>query len=248
MISKNTLNALIFFTLFAIIIVGCSELTNKTPIITEKTEEEITDTGVLIIDSFPTAAQVYINTEFKGDTPLALYNFPVGSYNVVIKKEGYTDFEKNVAVTVGRTEEIDAALTPIKSTIEEIKPEEIKDAMPEDISALTPKISKINISTFAMYYDFDKMEFTELRTEGSDLFSRKYDNYIHFTALTPAKINVINKPIYEVNKEDCIFSDIGVASVFSGQTLCVMTLEGATVAIGGIWQESPAELKWALFS
>ena len=61
------------------------------------------------------------------------------------------------------------------------------------------------------------------------------------------KIYLLNKPVNEVQKEDCIFSDSAVATVYSGQTLCVNTMEGNVAAIGGTWQEMPTELEWKMF-
>ena len=224
--------------------VGC-KLAKEEPV--TETTEEIVDTGALAVESSPNLAEVYIGEEYKGDTPLNLYNLPVGAYEITLKKQGYADFKKSAAIKVGRTEEIDATLTPI---VEEIEPKieeptkgPEKSAEAPESAPLPAQLNKINLSSFAMYYDFGKMEFTELRTTTSDLFSRKYDTYVHFTALTPTKIYVLTKPIGEVTKEDCIFADTAVAPLFSGQTLCVKTGEGAVIAIGGNWKTMPTELE-----
>src|SRR3989338_3596181 len=238
--NNGFLNALAILFILSVLIAGCKQ-TEENPIKT--TEEEFVDTGALVVESFPSLAQVYIGEEYGGDTPLTLYNLPVGQYNLIIKKNGYVDIKMTVTIKVGKTEEIDATLKPI--AVEEPKPK-AEEKMPENVSAM-PQRNKINLSNFAMYFDFDKMQFTERITDKSDLFSRKYDTYIHFTALTPTKINVVNKPINEVKKWDCIFADTTVMALFSGQTLCVKTAEGSIVAIGGSWQTSPTELEWVLF-
>ncbi len=239
--NKTILNIIVFLIIVSIFIVGCKVEQKETI----ETIEEVVATGALVVESSPSLAQVYIGEEYRGDTPLSLYNIPVGQYDITVKKEGFVDFKKTINIKVGRTEEIDATLTPVvKPEAEEKKPEEPTEKMPE-----TPaKLNKIKLSSFAMYYDFDKMEFTELRTEGSDLFSRKYDTYVHFTALTPTKINVINKPINEIEREDCIFGDTTVTSVFSVQTLCIKTGSGIILAIGGIWQTMPTEIEYVQFS
>lgn len=154
--------------------------------------------------------------------------------------------KKTVSIKVGRTGEIDVALIPIVEEAKQKTEEPVKEiekpaeTTAQDTSAA--KLNKINLSSFAMYYDFDNMQFTETRTEGSDLFSRKYDNYVHFTTLNPTKINVLNKPISEAAKEDCIFSDTVVAQLFSAQTLCVKTAS-SIFAVGGTWQAMPTELE-----
>lgn len=240
--NKNIINVLAFLAVFSILASGCQA---TKPV--EKPEENAIDTGILIVESVPGSAHVYIDGEFKGETPLKLYNIPVGAYTVVIKKEGYADFEGIATVKVGRAEEIDAVLAELATKpAEDEKP--VEKAEEITINASIPKLNKINLSSFAMYYDFEAMQFSEIRTDKSDLFSRKYDTYVHFTALTPAKVNLLNKPISDVQKEDCIFSDDAVAIIYSGQSLCVKTAEGSVVAIGGSWKESPAELEWALLS
>ena len=241
--NKNLWNILVFLSIFAVFIAGCSQEPGKTPI-TEKTEE-VADTGALEVKSSPSAAQVYLDAELKGNTPLALYNIPVGTHSIAVKKEGYTDFEAAIVIKIGRTEEVEATLTPLKSDIVEEKTE---DAVPESASTPDTKLNEINLSSFAMYYDFDRIEFTELRTSGSDLFSRRYDAYVHFTALTPAKISIVDKTIQDVKKEDCISGDSGVAQVNSGQTLCIKTGEGAVAAVGGSWKTNPTEIEYILLS
>lgn len=194
--NKEIMNLLVVFTILCIFIAGCKAI-EKEPVV-EK-QEEVVDTGILSVESYPNTAQVYIGEEYKGDTPFTLYNLPVGSYDITIKKDGYVDLKKSISIKVGRTEEIDATLTPLKAAEEEVS---------TPATQTVPSISqpnKINLSSFAMYYDFDKLEFTDLRTVESDLFSRKYATYVHFTAIVPTKINVINKPISEVEEEDFVF-------------------------------------------
>ena len=244
MAKKSIQTIAVFFILLVIIVAGCAQKSEKKA--EEITKEEVTDTGALVVESAPSNAQVYVNGELKGETPLTLYNQPGGTYSLVVKKGGYADFEKAVTIKVGKTEEINAELSQLPSAKvgEEKKMIEESKTFKETMT----NFNKINLSSFAMYYDFEGMQFTEIRTDKSDLFSRRYDNYVHFTPLTPAKIYLLNKPIKEVKKEDCIFSDIGVAQLFSGQTLCVSTMEGSLVAIGGSWDKVPTELEWILFS
>lgn len=239
---KNVAKMLMLLTFLFIFMAGC-KVTEKEPV-TEAKEEEIADTGAIVIKSFPNLAQVYIDEEFRGDTPLTLYNLPVGQYDIIIKKEDYADFGKKVTIEVGRTEEIEATLIPLikEEVVEEKKP--VEEALPENLSAR--KMIKISLTSFAMYFDFEEMQLTETRTDKSDLFSRKYETYVHFAAITPAKINIINKPISEVAKEDCIFADSGALPLFSGQTLCVKTAEGSVAAIS--WQKTPNELEWKLLN
>ena len=247
--SKNLLSAMIFLMTISLFIFGC-KAEEKEPVAV--TSDEIADSGLLVVESSPSFAQVYVGEEFKGDTPVTLYNLPVGKYDIKVKKDGYADFETTATVRVGMTEEVDAELTPLtpstlvqeKKAIEE-KP--IIDAVTKNLPADMPKPSKINLSSFAMYYDFDKMQFTELRTDGSDLYSKKYQDNIEFVTLVPAKLHIVNKPIKDILKEDCIFSETGFGRLLLGQTLCVKTGFDNVVAIGGNWQTS-GELELVSFS
>ena len=236
--NKSLLSMIIILLLLALAI-GCSQTEEKQ---VEKTEE-IVDTGILTVESAPSAAQIYVDNELKGETPFTVYNIPIGLHKVVVKKEGYLDFNKAVTIQVGKTESIDASLNPAK-LIEGQKPVKEVQGKPENASASA--LNKINYSSFAMYYDFENKLFTEIRTEKSDVFSRKYDNYIHFMPMPGAKINSITKPLREVAKEDCIFPDTAAVLLYSGETLCVQTIKENVAVLG--WKESPNEVEWKLFS
>ena len=227
------------FGIFIILIVFAAGCATKPEALPEE-QEQFVDTGVLVIDSSPSGADVFVNNKLEGQTPLTLYNFPVGQYDIRVEKEGYLSFGKAVSVRVGATEEIDARLSPIQkeqARQEQAKPEEQKQ--PEIAQA-----NKINLSSFAMYYDFENSLFTSLRSEKSDVFSRKYGTYVDFVALAPAKIEIIKKPLKEVTKSDCITTDGGVAKLYSGDSMCVVTTEGNFFALSGSWQASPSELEF----
>jgi hypothetical protein len=68
---------------------------------------------ILLLNSTPTGASVYINDNYEGVTPLEK-NVNNGEYQVVIKKEGFKDFEQNVSVGNGSGNiNIDAKLEAI---------------------------------------------------------------------------------------------------------------------------------------
>ena len=239
MVNKNLLNFFMLLIL-SIFIIACAQQAEKT-IVNENTEQ-INDTGILIVTSSPDNAQVYIDGQLNGNTPSTLYNFPVGKHDLIVKKEGYMDFEKSVTITAGRTEEQYASLIPAKTAAKENK--SIEEEVPENISKPIATLNRINLSAFFMYYDFDKEIFTETVMPDHDVFSNKYNDYVSFTAIAPARIRILNKPITDVKIEDCASSDNLVANLYSGQTLCLKTTQGRFVALGSIWKEQPTELDW----
>ena len=240
--NKNIAN-LIVFTILSMVIAACAQQNEKSP---DEKYQEVIDTGILAVESSPSEAQVYVDGELKGQTPLTLYNFPAGAHSVVVKKEGYSDFEKEANVKVGLTEQINAELTTLKSEVKsgvtETKPEEgQKEALQ------TSQSSKINLSSFAMYHDFENKLFTERRTEKSDIFSRKYGAYVDFAALSSAKVKILPVLLRDVTKADCVNAG-AVGQLYSGQTLCVITAEGNYFAVSGSWDKMPDELEFVQLS
>ena len=233
-----------------VFIAGCQQSAEKN---VPNQQEQATDTGILSVKSVPSAAQAYVNGELKGETPLDLYNFPVGTYTVTVKKDGYSDFEKSATVKVGMTEEVDAKLSTLPTT-EANPPTAVGNISttvqaPENVLLPAQKLNATNISgSFIVYYDFKHGLFTETTSGNPDLFSSNYGTYVYFTVITPSTMRVFNKPIEDMKKEDCQFLTQTVANLYSGQTLCVKTTDGRIAAIGGIWKDSPVELKWTLFS
>ena len=240
---------IIFSILVLVILYGCKPAEKKAAQI----EEEVVDSGALTIASTPDHSAVYISDDYKGETPVELYNIAVGKYEVVIKTEGYSDFKKSVAIEVGRTAEIDATLFPLestkdsKNTMEPSKDTTSLLAKEESINNSDQNEGKINFTGFSMYFDFEGKQFGQQRTDKSDLFVKNYENYVYFTAIVPAEVQIIQKPIKEVDKFDCIFSGTTVASLYSSQTACIKTVEGNIVAVGGAF-EKPNELQWKSFS
>lgn len=227
----------------SIFIAACTQQAKNAP---AEELQEVIDTGIIRVESVPSKAHVYVDGELKGQTPLTLYNFPVGAYNLAVKKEGYADFEKEINVKVGLAEEVSAELVPLKSKSAET---EVMETNPEEAKKNLPKAqaNKMNLSSFAMYYDFENKLFTKIRSEKSDIFSKKYDTYLHFISITPAKIKIIKAPLNEIRRADCL--DAGaIGQLYSGQTLCVITAEGNYFAVSGTWDKMPSELEFVQLS
>jgi len=90
---------IIFYLLLTFIIFNFNCMTNQ-PIISN---------GKLILNSNPSGAKVYINDEYKGDTPLELELQPK-TYSLKLKKEGYKDYSKSINIERNKTIELSIEL------------------------------------------------------------------------------------------------------------------------------------------
>ena len=79
--------------------------------------EESTGSGFLEIETMPSDADIFIDEDYNGKSPLTIYNIPAGIHNVVIKKDGYEDFVSEVNLEAGRKSFLEASL--VLTTVEE---------------------------------------------------------------------------------------------------------------------------------
>ena len=86
------------------------------------TTAEITN-GSIKVESNPSNAAVFVNTEYQGKTPLTLYNITRGTHRVLVQKIGYQDWSERITVTSGSRTDVYATLqaettdTTISTTI-----------------------------------------------------------------------------------------------------------------------------------
>ena len=214
--------------------------------------EENAGSGFLVVETFPSGAEIFMDGTYIGKSPLDIYDVPVGAHDVVIKKEGYEEFTSEASVEAGKKTSLEARLVlmPVETPVEEKTAiENIEDKKEE--SAIAPKANNtINIGKkFLLYYDFSEGKFTELMHYDADIFSKRYDKYLVFTRSNPASIKAISKNIDEIKKEDCVGIKGQFEYLYSGQSLCVITKENTIAAIGGTWENTEnAELIFKLFS
>jgi len=78
---------------------------------------ELKDEGILVVESDPSNAEVYLNNRFVGYTPKKLILKP-GIYRVKVTKTGYQPVEKDVEVFAGQTTKVFAKLEPIAKASE----------------------------------------------------------------------------------------------------------------------------------
>lgn len=219
--------------------------------------EESTGSGFLSVETMPSNAEILMDDVFSGISPTTLYNVPAGQHNVVIKKEGYEDFIREVSIEAGKKTVLEVPLvlkTQVKEanvveTVDEetgvIEIVETKETLTE-----TPKDDILNVGVnFLLYYDFSEKEFADKRSFDQDIFSQRYTRHFIFTRINPANIKAIDKGIDDVEKEDCVGIMGQFEWLYSGQSLCVITKENDIVALGGTWDETKnAELVLKVFS
>jgi len=79
-------------------------------------QKTLTATGILSINSNPNAGKIYINGQLKGvtDTNLTL---PPASYQIDIKKDGYTTWTKSIKLQGELVYTVDAQLFPLNPSL-----------------------------------------------------------------------------------------------------------------------------------
>ena len=254
---KSSDNIIFLLVLIILILIIVSELSNNGEIesIEDESIEESVGSGLIEIETFPNDAEIFVDDVYGGISPTTLFNIPVGHHNIIIKKEGYEDFIKEINIEAGRKAFLEANLIPISEgqpeIVEVVEEEKIIEEETEEI-ALGTETSDNVISIgneFLFYYDFSEKKFTSDRLVDSDMISRIYFNYFIFTRTSPVNIKAIGKNINEVEKEDCIGIKGQFEYLHSGESICVITKENEIVAIGGEWENiQDANLIWKLLS
>jgi len=212
--------------------------------IEEESISESLGSGFLVIETIPGDAELYLDGTYQGRSPLILNNIPVGLHNIVIRKDAYEYFTRDLTIEAGKKTYIEVPLI-----LEEIEDEFEVEEIEEEKEVLVAN-GKINIGkNFLLYYDFSEVKFEGNRQLDSDIFSKRFKEHIVFTRFDPTNIKVIDKGIEDVNREDC--SDIKgqYEFLYSRQSLCIITKENEIIALGGSWDNTEdVLLTWKLFS
>jgi len=72
-------------------------------------------TGGISVISAPSQAGVYLNNAYKGLTPITLDSLTPGSYTVLVKLDGYQDWQATQQVAAGQTAQVSATLLPVST-------------------------------------------------------------------------------------------------------------------------------------
>lgn len=71
------------------------------------------EVGIIDITSAPTGASVYVDSVYKGTTPMKVKDIDAGTHKVVLKKTGFGEWGKSIKVTADSTTTVDADLVEI---------------------------------------------------------------------------------------------------------------------------------------
>lgn len=109
----KSINKRVLFTLFsAIFIIGGTLLAIQVAKGNRPTlSGNLRETGLLVVNSFPTGAQVYIDGRLTSATDDTL-NLDPGNYEVEIRKEGYTSWKKTLQIEKELVTQTNAVLFP----------------------------------------------------------------------------------------------------------------------------------------
>lgn len=66
--------------------------------------------GKLLVNTLPDMAEIYVDGQKVGETPLMLQQVLIGSHEVTLKKYGYRDYAKRINISEGQTTTLDGSL------------------------------------------------------------------------------------------------------------------------------------------
>jgi len=73
--------------------------------------------GSIIVTSTPTGGQVYVDNQFRGVTPVTIYNVTQGTHIVNLKLVGYSDYSTSVDVPANQVVQVPATFVPGNGSI-----------------------------------------------------------------------------------------------------------------------------------
>jgi hypothetical protein len=95
------------------ITVSRNEVVSLYAVMTPEVEEKtVSAGGILALQSDPSGADIFLDNEYKGVTPLSLQIVSTGEHHLLIRKGGYSVYSSTVTIVSDQTTAISAILTP----------------------------------------------------------------------------------------------------------------------------------------
>lgn len=117
------------FLFFAFLIVSIVIITFARGYRLDFKKQSLTSTGIIAISAYPKAAKVYINGTLKGVSDLNI-TLPPGVYEVEVKKDGYTSWEKKVSLKGELVLTLDVLLYPLQASLSPLTNLAVSRAIP----------------------------------------------------------------------------------------------------------------------
>lgn len=95
---------------------GASSTTTVATTVPTTTETTSTSTTVMIVQSNPLGARVYVDGIYQGKTPLQLQDVPAGYHSVRMTLDGYYDFDGGTTVVKGESATVFGSLQEMPAT------------------------------------------------------------------------------------------------------------------------------------
>jgi hypothetical protein len=99
-------------------------------------------TGMLVLNSTPAMAEIYIDGERKGETPMRINQLNVGKHSLRLAKEGYKPLNKSFNIEDGKTLELEEKLEAEAPIVKPEKPEKEEKLNPEKEKPAKPNRAK----------------------------------------------------------------------------------------------------------
>jgi hypothetical protein len=93
------------------VIVTAGQITVISAVLTPATNPS--SVGNLQITSQPGGAEIIIDNQYRGITPLTLSSFPAGNHTLIIRLNGYQDYQQMITIVPGQDLLISASLLPV---------------------------------------------------------------------------------------------------------------------------------------
>jgi hypothetical protein len=68
--------------------------------------------GVFAIESTPPGAEVYVDGDFVGTTPIAEHSLPMGKHDIELRKKGFAPWKRQLSVSSGTRATVAAEMEP----------------------------------------------------------------------------------------------------------------------------------------
>lgn len=116
--------------------------------------QSITSTGIISISAYPKASKIYINEQLRGVSDINI-TLPPGTYQVEVKKDGYTSWKKTVKLRGELVLTLDILLYPLNPSLSPLTNLAVSRAIALDQSDKVILFSEIDDETKDGIYLFE---------------------------------------------------------------------------------------------